>query len=505
MSYAFPLAPGNTVSGSRDGSCGLSLAKPITGREEYLRMPRRGHQDETRFFRDYSYESCEGIRQVIDEIDKKTKILFVSGRAGTGKSRLIEYLGKRTPEVEQAVVAPTGIAAFSLGCPTIHSFFRLPVGVVDAATIPEDPRIEGVLRRMDRLVIDEISMVRVDILDAIDARMRRARGCDEPFGGIQVVMVGDFLQLPPVMTDDDRAILKQYGYDTPFAFSAHCLRDTQIRVATLRTVWRQSNPDMIRMLGALREGRSIYSAVNWFNRECDGPHRPDVQPLFLTATRAAAKLHNEAGRALLRAQYGSRANCLEVAIKSEATGVFEAGGIVCPAPRTLHLMPGSRVMALRNDPGGAFANGSLGEVQDIYDGHGRLEDAYVIVRFDYSGRDVCVCPAEWSRTRKIWNCDRDAVVDERVGTYRQIPLAPGDAITIHKSQGLSLEDVRIDLGRGTFAPGQLYVALSRARSIEGLSLTRPLEPRDVKVDEMLVRFVEWARTTGNLDFVRTRT
>lgn len=499
MSRSFSLmSPGTHVSTPCEMD-GLFFRNPSPGYDRYLRKTPAARQGDRRLFPDIIYEQSEDVREIIEEIDKKTPVIFVSGRAGTGKSRLINYLAERDGAGSQIVVAPTGIAALSLGAPTIHALFRLPFGVVDADNLVRDCRVDALLRRVERLVIDEISMTRADILDAIDARLRQARGTDAVFGGVQVVMVGDFLQLPPVVAREDRAILEALGYDTPFAFSAKCLKRSCLRILALTRVWRQSDPDMVGVLAGLREGRHLDSSVAWLNARCAGPHRAGAAPLYLTATRAAAHRRNGHGIRALRETYPRDGIDHEVVFEARASGVFKRYGAVLPAPRYLALLPGMRVMAVRNDPSGAFVNGSLGEVRESHDGGGDPDMAYVIVRFDGAGRDVHVRPMRWDRSISRGTGHGDTLLPEATGSYCQIPLTPGYAITIHKSQGLTLEDVRLDIDNGTFAPGQMYVALSRARSVAGLSFTRPLVPDDIRIDEMLVRFLDFARSARNIN------
>lgn len=473
----------------------------FSGFPEYLRAQEARDQALAgHLVLDPEYESQEGIRDVIQAVRDRAPIIFVSGRAGTGKSRLIDYL-RRMPEGRgQVVVAPTGVAALALRAATIHSVFRLPIGVIDAAALVSDGvEPSAVLRRMSRLVIDEVGMTRADILDAIDMRMRIARGDPRPFGGVQVIMVGDFLQLPPIVRDEDRSILERLGYETPFAFSAKVMQRAPVRVATLRKVWRQSDPAFISALGALREGRNVQNAINWLNARCARPHRVGAVPLMLTATRATAEAYNADGIADLQAA----SPCRMITFTAECSGAFDAKGEVLPAPDILRLCPGVRVMSLRNDPAGQFVNGSLGEVIDLWDGDGDLDAAFVLVRFDGREAPTRIAVAEWTKSRQVWDREADTIAETEVGSFRQIPLTYGYAITIHRSQGLSLDDVRIDLGRGAFAPGQLYVALSRARSIEGLSLARPIELADVRVDTMLLRFLEWTKGADNLEFPKT--
>jgi hypothetical protein len=477
-------------------------SKRMSGFREYLRNSDSNFQGRSHFVPDLDYETQEGVRDVLRAVRSRAPLVFVSGRAGTGKSRLINYMKKMPSGEQQVVVAPTGVAALALGASTIHAFFKLPVGVIDAGSIEqEDVRFGAVVRRMTRLVIDEISMVRADILDGIDARLRAARESAMPFGGVQVVLVGDFLQLPPVVREEDRDLLERLGYDTPFAFSSRVMQRLPISVATLKKVWRQSDPDMIEALGAVREGRDTARALAWLNSKCARPHRSGVLPLMLTATRSSAEEYNRQGLDELRRSEQAEGVSTEVVLRARASGSFHLGdGSSLPAPRELRLVRGARVMSVRNDPSQGYVNGSLGVVVEAYDGNGCLEDAYVNVRFDGHSDPVCIRPAEWNRIRQDWNDRIQAIVENSTGTYSQIPLELGFAITIHKSQGLSLDDVRIDLGYGAFAPGQLYVALSRARSLEGLSFVRPIEEADVRVDEMLVCFLKWARSADNLSF-----
>ena len=226
-------------------------------------------------------------------------------------------------------------------------------------------------------------------------------------------------------------------------------------------------------------GEGIPEAVTLLNERCVGPHRATAQPLLLTPTKAAAERYNQRGLDALPSD--------PVIFCGEITGRLEIDRDRLPVPEHLELRVGARVMAMKNDPEGRWYNGSLGTVKSIDEGG-------VFVRFDRSGNEYLVSRAEWTKVRQEWNEESQSIENRQVGAYRQLPLIPAWAITIHKAQGLTLDDVRLDLGSGAFAPGQVYVALSRVRTLAGLSLARPLRPTEVQADPMLLGFMEWAQS-----------
>ena len=432
-------------------------------------MPRRmvTQQD---FVPDPHYEALPGIAETLKAIDDRSPVILVMGRAGTGKTTLIRYLKQRPGGETQAIVAPTGVAALNAGAQTIHSFFQLPPVLLNPDQLEQGRYFGQIHKKMTRLVIDEISMVRADVLDAIDARLRGIKGSQTPFGGVQVVMVGDFMQLPPVVRDDDRIILEQLGYKTPFAFSARVLQNIPIARISLDHVFRQNEQEFIDILGRIRAGIDLEHTVDIINRRCVGPHRQGAAPLLLTATLAAADRFNREGLAALQG---------EVSIfTAETKGKFEG----LPLPQHLELKPGARVMATRNDTERRWINGSLGTVT-------KINDHEVYVRFDHAQDPFHVEQVKWEKIRQIWNNEDGKIENEVIGTYQQLPLMPAWAITIHKAQGLTLDDVRIDFGSGAFAPGQVYVALSRVRTLEGLSLNRALRVSDFYFEPMVQAFL----------------
>jgi ATP-dependent DNA helicase PIF1 len=279
--------------------------------------------------------------------------------------------------------------------------------------------------------------------------------------------VGDFYQLPPVVRGDEGQLLEDAGYASPYAFSAHVLRDAPLSAVELTEVHRQTDSDFIALLSALREMRGVQDAVETLNEACLGRALPK-RPVLLCATNAVADAYNARGLAALS---GAAARY---------SGAFEGetpkaqGGDRFPAPWELVLKRGARVIFTQNDPEGRWVNGTLGAVT-------QLEDTLVTVEKD-DGKIVEVERAVWPQARWVWNASEKKMEVKEEYKYVQFPLAPAWALTIHKAQGMTLDAVEIDLGRGAFAPGQTYVALSRARAMEGLCLSRPLTVRDVQVD-----------------------
>ncbi|MGD2132630.1 MAG: DEAD/DEAH box helicase [Maricaulaceae bacterium] len=411
------------------------------------------------------FEADPDAQSVLDAVGALDPVVFVLGRAGTGKTRLLRHIAQSSGR-ETAVVAPTGLAALSAGGQTIHSFFSLPPHGAGPQIVARRVK-RKLLKALDLLLVDEVSMVRADLIDAMDRTLRAARGVDAPFGDVQVVFFGDFLQLPPVVADRDAHVLHDAGYRSPFAFDAQVMREASPTTIEMSIVHRQSDEEFIDLLGRLRGGDA--EAVEELNERCAGPHRASAAPILLTSTNRLAELYNARG---LEALPGD-----PTVLEGKIADQF--GQDRLPAPQILELKPRARVMAVRNDPMGRFVNGSLGTVLALHEGR-------VQVLFDGKPEAVIVDPVTWESIR--YEVVDDKVQPVVVGSYRQAPLQPAWAITIHKSQGLTLDDVRVDLGRGAFASGQAYVALSRARTIEGLSLARPLTPRDLVLDPALERF-----------------
>jgi ATP-dependent DNA helicase PIF1 len=414
---------------------------------------------------------------VFDRIEGTREHVFVTGRAGTGKSTLLNHLSWRT-EKQIVIAAPTGVAALNVGGQTIHSLFRLPIGLIADHDIDQSDQVKKLLNTIDTLVIDEVSMVNADLMDAIDRSLRQARQRRyEPFGGVQVVLFGDPYQLAPVPGQGEERDYIQDTYRSFWFFDARVWQETPLHIIELTEIHRQSDADFKYMLNAVRHGQVTAQIAGALNTM--GARTPPDDGTITLATRNdivnrinAAALAKLPGRAL-------KAN-------AEVSGDFGKGAY--PADETLELKVGAQVMFLRNDTGGGgegqrWVNGTIGRVTKI--------DTNVFVEID--GEVVEVEPVVWEKYRYSYIAATKQLKKDIVAEFTQFPLRLAWAVTIHKSQGKTYDSAIVDLGSRAFSPGQTYVALSRLTSLEGLYLTRPLRPSDILVDADVERFMRFDR------------
>lgn len=392
--------------------------------------------------------------------------LFVTGKAGTGKSTLLRALRDHADPSSMVALAPTGLAAVQVGGQTIHSFFGFPPRLLKPTDIRPSRKL-GLMKKLKRLVIDEVSMVRADLMDAIDRSLRLNRKQpSEPFGGVQLVLFGDLHQLPPVVQQAEVQTYLAEEFGGPFFFNAPGLRQSGASMLELDRVFRQKDAAFIEALNAVREGEAIEAALAVFNRRVialeDLPRRQDY--VILTPTNQVA---NQINMGFLRALPG-KGEIHEAII----SGTYAEGAH--PTDQTLLLKEGAKVIMIRNDPERRWVNGTLAVVS-------RMAEHKVFVEID--GEEHEVEPATWESIRYDYDRKQDKIIEEVAGTFQQLPLRLAWALTIHKAQGMTLEKVYVDLGRGTFAHGQAYVALSRCRTLQGLALARPLRRSDIIFDQ----------------------
>jgi ATP-dependent DNA helicase PIF1 len=415
---------------------------------------------------------------VFDRIETTRDNIFVTGRAGTGKSTLLNHLSWNTSK-QVVICAPTGVAALNVGGQTIHSLFRLPIGVIADHDIEQNDALRKLLNTIDTLVIDEVSMVNADLLDAIDRSLRQARQRkNEAFGGVQVVLFGDPYQLAPVPGEGDERAYFTDKYRSIWFFDAKVWDETDLTIYELSTIHRQHEDEFKYMLNAVRHGMVTAEIAERLNTVGARP-APTDGAITLATTNGTVTRINATELARLPGRV--------LTARAEINGEF--GGRSYPADEALELKVGARVMFLRNDinyenGGPRWVNGSVGTVLKI--------DATVWV--DLDGERVEVKPAVWEKFRYSYSPLTKALRKDVVAEFTQFPLRLAWAVTIHKSQGKTYDRAIVDLGARSFAPGQTYVALSRITDLDGLYLTRPMRPSDIIVDENVVRFM--SRTTA---------
>ncbi len=401
-------------------------------------------------------------------IENTDDSIFITGKAGTGKSTLLKYFKKNTAK-NVAILAPTGIAAINVGGQTIHSFFRFPPRLIQKDNIRRR-RNSIIIQRLDTVIIDEVSMVRADVMDGIDYALRIGR--DEmklPFGGVQMVFLGDLFQLPPVVEKEAQDIFDQ-RYDSPYFFKAKVFNKLNLRYVELNKNYRQSDTRFVDLLNKIRNKTQGDDDLELLNERVtkiipgDYNHR-----VFLTATNNRANAINEEKLAGLLDQ--------EYKYEADITGKFEESAY--PTEDCLRLKKGAQIILIKNDPDKRWVNGTIAEIAALSPG---------TIKVSINGNIHEVAKATWEKIKYEYNLDEDKIEEKIIGTFEQYPIKLAWAITIHKSQGQTFDNIIIDLGAGAFSHGQVYVGLSRCTSLEGIILKRPVIESDIIFDERVYEF-----------------
>lgn len=423
------------------------------------------------------------LQQALQIIQYTQRSLFLTGKAGTGKSTFLKYIAETTKK-KHVILAPTGIAAINAGGVTLHSFFKIPFHPILPDDIQYSPRniretlkynSEKIklLRELELVIIDEISMVRADIIDFVDKVLRiYCRNMREPFGGKQLLLVGDIFQLEPVVKDDDRQLLTPY-YPSHFFFDARVFRNFQLVSIELTKVYRQSDPLFIGILDNIRTNNVMPTDLTMLNQRV-GKDNGEEMSITLSCRRDTVDHINNKELERLPGD----ATTFNGVIKGE----FPESSL--PTPMELSIKPGAHVMFIKNAMNKQWVNGTLGIVEAIDE---EKEILYIITD---DGNEYEVEREQWENTRYRFNETEKKIEEELIGTYTQFPVKLAWAITIHKSQGLTFKNVKIDLTGGVFAGGQTYVALSRCSSLNGITLIEAIRPKDVFIKAEVVSFAK---------------
>ena len=421
-------------------------------------------------------EKNSELRHAWDFVEHTGISIFLTGKAGTGKTTFLRTLKKKSSK-RSIIVAPTGVAAINAGGMTIHSFFQLPL----SPFVPEanfknrfdySKEKRKIIRTLDLLIIDEISMVRSDVLDAIDSVLRRFREHEKPFGGVQLLMIGDLQQLTPVVTPEDEVILQRY-YDTSYFFGSKALRSISYVTIELTHVYRQQDEEFITLLNNIREGQVSDTDLKRLNERFNPNFEPEVGSDYIRLTT-----HNKMAESYNEVQLHNLPSkaCTFIA---EADGNFPEYNY--PADFKLTLKRGAQVMFIRNDNNGRYYNGRIGHVTHI-------DNEKILVLCPGDDKEIEVQQETWENTKYSLNEKTKQIEAEVQGTFKQYPLRLAWAITIHKSQGLTFEHAIID-AQSSFAAGQVYVALSRCKTLEGLILASPISSSAIINDNQVMNYI----------------
>lgn len=423
-------------------------------------------------------EMNDRFRQALTLMEETDRSLFVTGKAGTGKSTLLSYFCASTKK-KPVVLAPTGVAALNVKGQTIHKFFHFYIDVTPEKirTKKTKPRNPKLYKKLKTIIIDEVSMVRADLLDCVDVFLRMyGPDAAKPFGGVQMIFVGDLYQLPPVVSGPEKEIFTTH-YKTPYFFSAHCLSKFDLEIVELEKVYRQKDQDFVDLLNRIRNNSVEEADIEHLNKRFQPDHAPRGKEFYISLTTNNQKADeiNEQHLAALKGKlHGSSA-----VIKGDF------GKEYYPTATDLKFKVGAQVMMVSNDQERRWVNGSIGVIEAMKKDED--DETYLEVRLQDDKELVTVTPFTWEVYR--FALEGGMIVSEPVGTFTQFPFRLAWAVTIHKSQGKTFDRVVIDLDRGTFVAGQMYVALSRCTSFEGIVLKTQIRKNHIRTDFRIFDFL----------------
>jgi len=415
----------------------------------------------------------EILNQVLALLDSKDQqFIYLTGAAGTGKTTLIERVLEENT-LKKIVVAPTGVAALNIGGSTINSAFRIGFDTFPIIQESNDPRFKKLLKNLELLIIDEISMVRAPMLDAISDTLKLHRNSNEPFGGIHVLACGDLFQLPPVVKDNEINLIDE-KYVSVYFFSSKSFKEIENPAFfELTYSFRQSEDEnFYSLLNNIRLGDDLTETISSINRKCFNPDFESESSLIITTRKYRAEQINDEMLSLIDGPATSAA--------AEEHGELNENDL--PAPRNLRIKKDAKVMFIKNDSEGRWVNGTIGIVANCSDKKGKF------IRVQVGEEIFKVKREEWNKIKYVYDEYSDEMEEEIVSSFKQFPLKLGWAVTIHKAQGLTLESCSIDLGDGAFATGQTYVALSRCKTLNSVNLYQELKERDALVDSAIKDF-----------------
>lgn len=419
-----------------------------------------------------------GFAQALQALEHSHDHLFITGKAGVGKSTLLNYFTEHSDK-NIVTLAPTGVAALNVNGQTIHRFFNFYIDVTVEKIKNKEiaPFSKKIYKKLETIIIDEISMVRADMMDCIDAFLQLyGPRPNTPFGGVQMIFIGDLYQLPPVVPNAEKEIFRTY-YDSPYFFSAHVFKQTQFKTIELEQIYRQSDPEFIHLLNQVRNNTITWPELKLLNQRCLQTKETPSETYCIQLTTV-----NQKADAINQSQLDQLPGIPD-AFNAKITGEFSKE--YYPTLETLQFKAGAQIMMINNDPEERWVNGSLGMIESISD-QGKTKCMHV--KLADSGQIVKITPHKWEVYR--FTLENDKITAKAAGTFTQFPIRLAWAVTIHKSQGKTFDHVVIDLGRGAFVSGQLYVALSRCTRLDGIRLANPIQRRDIITDPA-IQNISW--------------